>query len=62
MTTNAEPAVARQRMQNRRRRNDEGSGSTMTKAEPVVRQGREWRRNDEGRGSTTMKAELATQQ
>jgi hypothetical protein len=55
--TNAEPAAAQQRMQNWRRRNDEGSGSAMTKAELAAQQGRERRRDDKGRGSATTKAE-----
>jgi len=57
--TKAEPAVRRQRQN--RRRNDEGSGSAMTKAELAARQGRERRRDDEGRGGATTKAELAAQ-
>jgi hypothetical protein len=49
-------------MQNWRWRNDEGSGSTMTKAEPAARQGRERRRNNKGRtGSATMKGVAAQQ-
>ncbi len=57
--TNAEPAAARQRMQNRRRRNDKCSGSAMTKSELAVRQGRE-QRHDEGKtGGATMKGAAA---
>ncbi len=59
--TNAEPAAARGQMQNWRRRDDKGSGSAMTKAEPAAQQGMEWRRDDEGHGGTTTKAEPAAQ-
>jgi hypothetical protein len=48
-------------MQNWRRRDDKGSGSAMTKAEPAARQGREWRRDEEGSGGATTKAGLAAQ-
>jgi hypothetical protein len=61
-TTNAEPAAARQRMQNWRRRNGEGSGSAMTKAEPAAQQERERWHDDEGRGGAMTKAEPAAQQ
>jgi hypothetical protein len=47
-------------MQNWRRRDDEDSGSAMTKAEPAAQQGRERRRDNEGRtGGATMKRAAA---
>jgi hypothetical protein len=48
-------------MQNWRRRDDKGSGSTMTKAEPAAQQERERRRDGEGRGGATTKAEPVAQ-
>jgi hypothetical protein len=45
--------VARQ--QRERQRDDEGSGSALTKAEPVARRGRQKRwRDDEGSGGATI--------
>jgi hypothetical protein len=44
--------VARQRRE--RQRNDKGSGSALTKAEPAARRRRERRRDNEGSGGATI--------